>query len=217
MPTTGRPPAARLALPSIVWPLAIGAIFAQAACKEDDPEEEAAPLDAGAEQADATASADASIPPDSGADAAPEPGNADPMDLDAVDGDPSLDISSSEIFFESGAPWVRVRFYGAWPPPAQLDSWQCAVLLGTENAPVVTYTVQGDLGVQTDFADGIDKAKMTFAVEPRGFRVRFGETTLAFDRYGLECSVKKTPQGTTAQDTSGTFVVGAKIERPFGS
>ena len=219
MRTRRRPSTARLAPPKIVWPLALGVIFAQAACWEDEPnQEQKTRTDAASAQTGeaAQAAGDSSTPPDGAADAAVE-GNADPMELDAINGDPALDIASSDLYFDSGNPWVRVTFFGAWPPAQQLHSWQCSILLGTENAPVATYTTQGTSGVVTDFVEGIEKAKMTFVVEPKGFRVRFGEATLAFDRYGLECSVQKTPQGTRVQDTSGNFVVNAKIQRPFGT
>jgi hypothetical protein len=62
----------------------------------------------------------------------------------------------------------------------------------------------------------MDKAKITFAAEPKGFRVLFADATLAFDRYGLECDVKKTNAGTLAQDTSGSFQVTTKETRTFG-
>ncbi len=154
-----------------------------------------------------------------GGDGAVDPSfNADPMDLDATNGDPALDIAGSWIYFDNGRPWVRVEFYGAWPPPASLYFWSCSVLLGTVDAPVVTYTVQSQNGTQTDSVDpaAFDKSKITFAVEAKGFRVLFADASIAFDRYGLECSVKKTNTGTLAQDSSGSFVVGTKTSRTFG-
>lgn len=143
--------------------------------------------------------------------------NADPKDLDAKNGDPSLDIASSGLFFDNDVAWVRVVFYGDWPPPSQLDSWSCATILGTENAPVVNYTVHASHGAQTAAADGIVETKVTFAQEPRGFRVRFGDPTLAFDRYGIECTVQRSADGIAAQDTSGNFVITEKIQRGFGN
>jgi hypothetical protein len=203
-------------LPLLAWPMIAWAILAQPACKEEEGGAPALP-DAASEVPDAADAAEGSAPEDGGADAWVDPThNADSVDLDPADGDPSLDIASSQIYFEGGAPWVRVAFFGPWPPSQQLYAWSCAVLLGTENAPVATYTVQGSAGTQSGFADGIDDAKVTFAVEAKGFRVRFGETTLAFDRYGIECSVQKTAAGAMVQDTSGNFVVGAKTDRPFG-
>ena len=90
---------------------------------------------------------------DGGADAAADPSfNADPQDLDPTNGDPSLDIAGSWIYFDSGQPWVRAVFYGNWPPASTLYSWSCQVFLSTENAPVVTYTVQSLSGTQTDYA-----------------------------------------------------------------
>ncbi len=142
--------------------------------------------------------------------------NPDPKDLDPTNGDPSLDIGGSQIYFDKGAPWVRVEFYGAWPPAATVYSWACSVILGTQNAPVVTYTVQSTKGKQTDAVDGMDKAKVTLAVEPRGFRVLLGDATLVFDRYALECNVESTDTGTMVQDTSGSFVITTKIDRAFG-
>ena len=143
--------------------------------------------------------------------------NLDPRDLDAVNGDPALDIGGSQLYFDKGAPWVRVVFYGAWPPPTTLYSWACSVVLGTQNAPVVNYTVQSLSGAaRTTTVDGMDPAKITFAVEPRGFRVLFADATLAFDRYGLECDVQAKDPGAMAADTSGSFVVTAKVERAFG-
>ncbi|HEY8076652.1 MAG TPA: hypothetical protein VIF62_21150, partial [Labilithrix sp.] len=109
-----------------------------------------------------------------------------------------------------------VEFYGNWPPPASIYFWSCSVLLGTVDAPVVTYTVQSQSGTQTDSVDGLDKAKVTFAVEAKGFRALFADATIAFDHYGLECDVKKTNMGTLAQDTSGSFAVGTKQARTFG-
>lgn len=218
MPTGTRPPTGRLARAWILWPLVPAALVVQPACGTND---EATPPEASAlADAEAVDAADASTAPDGEveADAPVDPNsNADPRDLDAANGDPALDIASSRIFFESGAPWVRVTFFGAWPPSPQLYSWACSVLLGTENAPVATYTVQGSSGVQTDFADGIDQAKMTYAAEPQGFRVRFGDAALTFDRYGLECSVQKTADGARVDDTSGNFVVTTKNERAFGN
>jgi hypothetical protein len=167
------------------------------------------------------AASDAAVP-DAGAlvDGAPDvvdpTSNADPEDLDPVNGDPALDIASSEIFFDNGAPWVRVTFYGAWPPPAQLSSWACSVFLGTANVPVVTYTHLGSSGRESDEVDGIDAAKITYQKEPMGFRVRFGDTTIAFDRYAVQSTVEKTAGGAQAQDASGAFVVTTKTSRPFG-
>jgi hypothetical protein len=163
------------------------------------------------------APADGATHDDGGPDAAVDPTlNPDPQDLDPTNGDPALDIAASGLYFDQGAPWVRVVFYGAWPPPATLLSWGCSVLLGTQNAPVVTYTVQGASGTQTDSVIGMDKSKVTFAVEPKGFRVLLGDSTIAFDRYGLECDVQKDAKSTLVQDSSGSFVITTKVERPFG-
>jgi hypothetical protein len=142
--------------------------------------------------------------------------NADPQDVDAGVGDPSLDIAGSWIFFDAGQPWVRAEFYGGWPPPSTLYSWSCQVFLSTENAPVATYTVQSLSGTQTDYAEGIDKAKITFAVEPKGFRVLFADATLSFDRYALTCTSKLTSTSPLAQDDSGSFTVGTRETRTFG-
>jgi len=214
-----RPLAARHALSSLACALVAGAVFALPACNQDEDDSQAGP-DAAA-PVDASSSSeggDASAATDGAAEAAVDPTmNNDPKDLDAVNGDPALDIASSQIYFENGAPWVRVTFFGAWPPASTLYSWACSVLLGTENAPVATYTTQASSGTQSDFTDGIDKAKVTYAAEAKGFRVRFADTALVFDRYGVECSVQKTAQGTRVQDASGTFVVTTKVQRPFGN
>lgn len=148
--------------------------------------------------------------------------HADPQDLDPTSGDPSLDIAASWIYFDNNQPWVRVQFYGTWPPPATLSYWSCSVSLGPVNAPAVTYLVRSLGGTQTDSVDCngapscIDKTKITFAAEPNGFRVLFADATLAFDHYGLECNVKKTNTGTLVTDTSGSFEVKNKEQRPFG-
>lgn len=207
--------ATSVALRSLVWTLVPAALLASIACgsssgSSGDPVQ---PAEDGAAQ-DATAS-DASS--DGGADAAADPSfNADPQDLDPANGDSSLDIAGSSIYFDSGQPWVRVVFYGNWPPASTLYSWSCQVFLSTENAPVVTYTVQSLSGTQTDSADGIDKAKITFAAEAKGFRVLFADATLQFDRYALQCTAQKTKASTLAQDDSGSFTVKTKEQRTFG-
>jgi len=143
--------------------------------------------------------------------------NADPRDLDPATGDPSLDIGGSQIYFDNGQPWVRTVFYGAWPPAATIYSWACAVSLGTANAPVVTYNVQGTKGVQSSDAQGMPVEQITLATEPRGFRVLFASTTLVFDRYAIECDVQvQDTGGTMLQDTSGAFVVTTKTQKTFG-
>lgn len=182
-----------------------------AACGSSSSDGPAAPATDGGAQ-DAVAS-DAP----SGDAAAAAPGvNADPQDVDPANGDPSLDISGSSIFFDAGQPWVRATFYGSWPPPSTLYAWSCQVFLSTANAPVATYTLQNLSGTQTDYAEGIDKAKITFAVEPNGFRVLFAEATLSFDRYALQCTSKKQSTSALAQDDSGSFIVGTKETRAFG-
>lgn len=142
--------------------------------------------------------------------------NANPTRLDPTNGDPSIDIAGSWIYFDNDQPWVRVRFNGNWPPPATLYFWSCSTFLSTANAPVVTYTVQNLSGTQTASADGIDKAKITFAAEPQGFRVLFADGALQFDHYALECTMKKTNAGTLAQGSSGPFEVKTKQVRTFG-
>ena len=145
----------RFALRSLAWAVVAAALVSSIACGSSDSAQPAADGDSGAQ--DATPSADAKS--DAGADAAADPSfNADPQDLDPANGDPSLDIAGSWIYFDGGQPWVRVVFYGKWPPASTLYSWSCQVFLSTENAPVVTYTVRSLSGTQTDFAEGIDKA-----------------------------------------------------------
>src|SRR5262245_61405842 len=76
-------------------------------------------------------------------DANPDPSfHTDPQDLDPARGDPSLDIAGSWIYFDNNQPWIRALFYGNWPPASTFYSWSCSVLLGSANAPVLTYTVQ---------------------------------------------------------------------------
>jgi hypothetical protein len=160
---------------------------------------------------------DAAVAFDGGAPDVGDPAsNSDPQDLDPVNGDPALDIASSEIFFDNGAPWVRVTFYGAWPPSAQLSSWAGTVYLGTANTPIVTYSHLGSSGTESDEVDGIDEAKITYEKEPMGFRVRFADTTLTFDRYAIQSNLEKTAGGTQVQDSSGAFVITTKTQRPFG-
>lgn len=187
------------------------------ACKSEE-EEPATATDAGSAPDGATP--DASPPrvdPDAGEDAGLEPGsNADPRDLDAVEGDPALDIAGSQLYFDNGAPWVRVKFWGAWPPAATTYSWSCSILLGTENAPAVSYSTQANSGVPSTLVDGILESKITFAAEPQGFRVMFGDPKIVFDRYGLECSYQKTATSQWVSDSSGTFVVTTKQSRTFG-
>jgi hypothetical protein len=211
MRTTKRSIVTRVALPSLAWLVASAALLPLLACSSSSsaPSE---PGDGGA--ADALAS-DAA--PDGGADAAADPlFNADPQDLDPTNGDPSLDIAGSWIYFDNGQPWVRALFYGSWPPASTLYSWSCQVFLSTANAPVVTYTVQSLSGTQTDYADGMDKAKITFAVEAKGFRVLFADAALQFDRYALQCTAQKTKASTLVQDDSGSFTFKAKEPRTFG-
>lgn len=177
--------------------------LAATACSSEEGASAAAPIVADAGAADA--------------DAGPTlPGNQDPKDLDPTTGDPSLDVAASEIFFDNGAPWVRATFFGDWPPASSLYAWSCSVLLGTENAPVATYVIQGHSGKLATATDGIDETKITYAPEPKGFRVLFGDPKLAFDRYGLDCTVQRTVDSATAEDTSGNFVVSEKVQRPFG-
>lgn len=179
------------------------------ACGSSDS---AAPAEDGGAQ-DALAS-DAS---DASADAAADPSfHPDPQDLDPANGDPSLDIAGSWIYFDNGQPWVRAQFLGSWPPAPTLYSWSCQIFLSTANAPVVTYTVQSLSGTDTSYAEGIDKAKVTFAAEAKGFRVLFADATLAFDRYALQCSAQKTKASTRVQDDSGSFMVDTRDPRTFG-
>jgi len=207
---TGRR-ATRVALHSATWAVVPAALLALTACgsSSDSPE----PADDGGAQ-DAIAS-DASS--DGGADAAVDPSfNADPQDLDPASGDPSLDLAGSWIYFDNGQPWVRAASYGSWPPAATLYSWSCQVFLSTANAPVVTYTVQSLSGTQTDYAEGLDKAKITFAAEAKGFRILFADTTLQFDRYALQCTAQKAKTSTLTQDDSGPFIFKTKEQRTFG-
>ena len=208
----------RLALRSLGGALVCSALLHASGCSSsgDSP---AGAVDSGSQDA----ATEASSTTDGGSDGAVDPSmNADPKDMDPTNGDPSLDIAGSWIFFDNNQPWVRASFYGNWPPAAALYSWSCSVLLGTANAPVVTYTVRSLSGTQTDLVDCagaptcIDKAKITFAAEPQGFRVLFADATLQFDHYGLECNVKKTNTGTLAEDTSGSFEVKTKEQRTFG-
>ncbi len=195
-------------LPTGLTLCSCAALLLSTACSSSDSAEpNGGAQDAASEASSSTDGGDAGVDPSR---------NADPMDLDPANGDPSLDIAGSWIYFDRDQPWVRVELYGASPPPATLYFWSCSVLLGTANAPVVTYTVQTLNGTQSASAEGLDKAKVTFVTEPKGFRVLFADTTLQFDRYGPECSVKKTNGGTLAQDTSGTFSVTTKQSRSFG-
>jgi hypothetical protein len=79
----------------------------------------------------------------------------------------------------------------------------------------VTYTVQSLSGTQTTYAEGIDAAKVTFATEPTGFRVRFADGALAFDRYALQCTAQKTRTGESVQDDSGSFTITTKETRSY--
>lgn len=198
----------RVALHSTAW---AAVLLGLTACgsSSDSPQ----PADDGGAQ-DAIAS-DASS--DGGADAAADPSfNADPQDLDPTSGDPSLDLAGSWIYFDKLQPWVRAVSYGSWPPAPTLYSWSCQVFLSTANAPVVTYTVQSLGGTQTEYAEGIDKAKITFEAEAKGFRVLFADATLQFDRYALQCTSQKAKTSTLVQDDSGSFTVTTKEERTFG-
>jgi hypothetical protein len=201
----------RVALRALTWALVPAALVPLIACGSSDSAEPTAG-DGGAQDALANeASAEG------GADAAADPSfHADPQDLDPTNGDPSLDLAGSWIYFDNGQPWVRALTNGPWPPASTLYSWSCQVFLSTANAPVVTYTVQSLSGTKTDYADGMDKAKITFAAEAKGFRVLFADTTLQFDRYALQCTAQKTKASTLAQDDSGPFTVGTKDQRTFG-
>jgi hypothetical protein len=203
--------ATRAALRSATWALVPAALLSASACSSDS--DSPSPTDdAGAQDA---AASDASS--EGGADAAADPSfNADPQDLDPTGGDPSLDLAGSWIYFDAGQPWVRAVSYGSWPPASTLYSWSCQVFLSTANAPVVTYTVRSLSGTQTDYADGMDKAKITFAAEPKGFRVLFADTTLQFDHYALQCTAQKAKTNALVQDDSGPFTVKTKEPRTFG-
>lgn len=201
----------RVAHRSAVWAVVPVALLSLIACSSssDSPP----PSGDGGEQ-DAIASEASS---EGGADAAADPSfHADPQDLDATNGDPSLDLAGSWIYFDNGQPWVRAVSYGSWPPASTLYSWSCQIFLSTANAPVVTYTVQSLSGTQTDYADGMDKAKITFVAEATGFRVLFADATLPFDRYALQCTSKKVQTSTLVQDDSGSFTFEAKEQRTFG-
>jgi len=199
---------ARLVLRSFVT---IATCFSIACSSSGDSGQPA--VDAGADDgaSDAGAASDAS-------DGSADPSrNSDPMDMDPTNGDPSLDIAASWIYFDNDQPWVRVAFYASWPPPATLYYWSCSVLLGTVDQPVATYTVQNQNGTQTVSGDGFaDNSKLVSATEPMGFRVLLPGAKMPFDHYGLECDVKKTNTGTLAQDTSGSFAVTTKTARTFG-
>ncbi|HSO36574.1 MAG TPA: hypothetical protein VLT33_28810 [Labilithrix sp.] len=196
-------------LRSLAWAFVPAALLPLSACGSSEPEQAAD--DGGAP--DAVAS-DAT--PDGGADAGDPSFNADPQDLDPASGDPSLDLAGSWIYFDGGKPWVRAVSHGSWPPASTLYSWSCQIFLSTENAPVVTYTVQSLSGTQTDYAEGMDKAKITFATEAKGFRVLFADATLQFDRYALQCAAQKAKGSTRVQDDSGSFTFKTKEQRTFG-
>jgi hypothetical protein len=205
---------ARLALRALAWAVVPAALLPVSACSSSGSGSSAnpEPVDGGAQ--DALAS-DASS--EAGADAAGDPlFNPDPQDLDPTNGDPSLDIAGSWIYFDNGQPWVRALFYGSWPPASTLYSWSCQVFLSTANAPVVTYTVQSLSGTQNVYVDGMDKAKVTFANEPKGFRLLFADATLQFDRYALQCTAQKVKTSTLVQDDSGSFTFKTKEPRTFG-
>jgi len=209
---TGRR-ATRVALRSAAWAVVPAALLSLIACGSSSDSDSPQPAGDGGTQ-DAIAS-DATS--DGGADAAADPSfHADPQDLDPASGDPSLDLAGSWIYFDSGQPWVRAVSYGSWPPASTLYSWSCQVFLSTANAPVVTYTVQSLSGTQTDYAEGMDKAKITFAAEAKGFRVLFADATLQFDRYALQCTAQKAKTSTLVQDDSGSFTFEPKEPRTFG-
>jgi hypothetical protein len=202
----------RVALLWLARALAAATLLTATACSSSSSEDPTPGPDGG--QSDALAS-DASS--DGGADAVAPPGtNTDPQDLDPSNGDPSLDIASSSIYFDGGQPWVRAAFYGTWPPDATLYAWSCQVFLSTANAPVVTYTVRSLSGTQTDFAEGLPGAKITFAPEAKGFRVLFADASIAFDRYALQCTAQKVKASASVQDDSGPFLVTTKEARAFG-
>jgi hypothetical protein len=201
----------RVALRALAWAVVPAALFPLIACSSSSSET-SDPVDGGA--LDALAS-DASA--EGSADAATDPlFNADPQDLDPTNGDLSLDLAGSWIYFDNGQPWVRALVYGSWPPPSTLYSWSCQVFLSTANAPVVTYTVQSLSGTQTVYVDGMDKAKVTFVDEAKGFRLLFADATLQFDRYALQCTAQKVKTSTLAQDDSGSFTFKTKEPRTFG-
>jgi hypothetical protein len=76
--------------------------------------------------------------------------------------------------------------------------------------------VQSLSGTQTVYVDGMDKAKVTFADEPKGFRLLFADATLQFDRYALQCTAQKVKTSTLVQDDSGSFIFKTKEPRTFG-
>lgn len=128
----------------------------------------------------------------------------DAGDLDAENGHPALDILASQSFLSAGQPWVRVRFVEAWPPPTSLASYQVKIdLLDGAQANKASFTLRFQAEDTVFSTTGIASDKTQFVAEAKGFRVLFGDASLAPASYAVESRVVKTSGGTEAQDTSG--------------
>jgi len=127
----------------------------------------------------------------------------DKGDMDGTNGTPALDIIATQSFLSGGQPWVRVRFAAPWPPE-QVVSYSAKVTLldGAKNAGA-SLTTQLQAGTTSIAVSGVAKEKVKFIAETNGFRVLFGDASLAHDFYSAETRVKKTSGSPEATDQAG--------------
>lgn len=105
-------------LRSLVGAVALGLLPVLGCSSGSDSSTAADDAGEGGALGDAIATDDAG---DDASDGGADPSrHADPEDLDPTNGDPSLDIAASWLYFDANQPWVRVEFSAPWPPPATL-------------------------------------------------------------------------------------------------
>jgi hypothetical protein len=142
--------------------------------------------------------------------------NPDPVgDLDQTNGHPALDIAGTQAFVDGDQPWVRTTCSAMWPPPDDLYSWYCTATLYDGTVPVASCTEQRHAGTKSELVTGIDKSKVTFAIEAEGFRCKFAEP-IAHTSYGVECGTVIAQGKPRVTDETGT-VPATKQQSSFGN
>ncbi len=147
---------------------------------------------------------DAGTPSDAGVplDAAAPSGDPDPVgDLDPTNGDPALDLLSTEIFRTGeGNYWVRVTTAGPWPPPSTYFSWFSRVSVRDPAGPfAMAFVTQRHDGVDSTMAEGLPASDVAHALEADGFRVLF-RRAFAASEYSVETGILRVEGGTFVQD-----------------
>lgn len=142
--------------------------------------------------------------------------NTDPAgDVDLVNGDPALDIVTSQSFVDMGKPWIRVTFNGPWPRTAWYSHYVKIILRLAPATMVATHTNQLHAGAASSMTTGVAASAVTFVEEANGFRVMLNDPNLVFDSYSVECGMIKMMGGTFVQDLSGPHTF-ERTERAFG-